>query len=277
MELTVLGSSSEGNAYVLQNAGEALLLEAGIPFKKVLAALGNNVKKIVGCLITHEHGDHAGRINEVLNYVVPVYASKGTIEAAKINSCWRPTHIRMENGSYQHLRLGGFTIIPFPTKHDSREPLGFYVWHEETGGVLFATDTFYLPCTFAGLNNILIECNYDPDILERNVTEGYIPEVLKERVRRSHLSYYTCLDALKANDLTRVNNIVLIHISEGNGDAVAHSIPGLRAKGTQARKARHVGVRHAVAQAVAVCERLVAELTFLERVGRRPSHGRGCA
>ena len=59
------------------------------------------------------------------------------------------------------------------------------------------------------------------DILERNVTEGYIPEVLKERVRRSHLSYYTCLDALKANDLTRVNNIVLIHISEGNGDAVA--------------------------------------------------------
>ena len=102
MELTVLGSSSEGNAYVLQNAGEALLLEAGIPFKKVLAALGNNVKKIVGCLITHEHGDHAGRINEVLNYVVPVYASKGTIEAAKINSCWRPTHIRMENGSYQH-------------------------------------------------------------------------------------------------------------------------------------------------------------------------------
>ena len=79
MELTVLGSSSEGNAYVLQNAGEALLLEAGIPFKKVLAALSNNVKKIVGCLITHEHGDHAGRINEVLNYVVPVYASKGTI------------------------------------------------------------------------------------------------------------------------------------------------------------------------------------------------------
>ncbi len=80
MELTVLGSGSEGNAYVLQNAGEALLLEAGIPFKKVLAALGNNVKKVVGCLITHEHGDHAGRINEVLNYVVPVYASKGTIE-----------------------------------------------------------------------------------------------------------------------------------------------------------------------------------------------------
>ena len=66
-------------------------------------------------------------------------------------------------------------------------------------------------------------------------------------------------------------------LKPGNGDAVAHSVPGLRAKGTQARKARHVGVRHAVAQAVAVCERLVAELTFLSASGARPSHGRGCA
>lgn len=46
MELTVLGSSSEGNAYVLQNAGEALLLEAGIPFKKVLAALGGKATQL---------------------------------------------------------------------------------------------------------------------------------------------------------------------------------------------------------------------------------------
>lgn len=221
MDLTVLGSSSEGNAYVLQNKNEALLLEAGIPFKKVLAALGNNVKKVVGCLITHEHGDHAARINEVLSYAIPVFASKGTIEAAKVRVDWQPITIKLGNGSYQPLQLGSFTIIPFSTKHDCSEPLGFYIWHEETGGVLFATDTFYLPCTFAGLNNILIECNYDPYILERNVAEGYIPEVLKERVRRSHLSYYTCLDALKANDLTAVNNIVLIHISEGNGDAVA--------------------------------------------------------
>lgn len=119
------------------------------------------------------------------------------------------------------MNLGDFTVIPFPAKHDAAEPLGFYIWHEETGGILFATDTYYLPCTFKGLSNILIECNYDPDILARRVADGDIPEVLQERVRRSHLSYYTCLDALRANDLTAVNNIVLIHISDGNGDGVA--------------------------------------------------------
>ena len=223
MELTVIGSSSEGNSYVLQNAGEALLLEAGKPFKHTLAALGGNLRKVVGCLITHEHGDHAGRISEVLNYAVPVFASQGTIEGAEkyIRSNYQPNAIRAGAGGYERLNLGGFTVIPFPAKHDAAGPLGFYIWHEETGGILFATDTYYLPCTFKGLSNILIECNYDPDILARRVANGDIPEVLQERVRRSHLSYYTCLDALRANDLTAVNNIVLIHISDGNGDGVA--------------------------------------------------------
>jgi phosphoribosyl 1,2-cyclic phosphodiesterase len=223
MELTVIGSNSEGNAYVLQNAGEALLLEAGKPFKQVLEALGGNVRKVVGCLVTHEHGDHAGRIDEVLSYAIPVFASEGTIEGAGkyMKGNYAPIPIKAEAGSYGRLQLGGFVVIPFQTKRDAAEPLGFYIWHEETGGILFATDTYYLPCTFKGLSNILIECNYDPDILAKRVENGDIPEVLQERVRRSHLSYYTCLDTLRANDLTAVNNIVLIHISDGNGNAMA--------------------------------------------------------
>lgn len=221
MELTVIASGSKGNAYVLQNEGEALLLEAGQPFKQVLAAIGGNTRKVVGCLISHEHGDHAARINEVLNYAIRVYASEGTIEGAKIRSSWKPTPIKKQGEGYAMLQLGGFKVIPFATKHDSAEPLGFYIWHRETGGLLFATDTYYLPCTFKGLNNILIECNYDPDILEDRVERGDIPASLEERVIKSHLSYFTCLDALKANDLSAVNNIVLIHLSEGNGNPVA--------------------------------------------------------
>lgn len=221
MVLSVLGSSSSGNAYVLHNVGEALLIEAGIPFKKVVTELKGNISKVVGCLITHEHGDHAGRINEVLNAVVPVYASKGTIENAKITSEW-PAHVLERAGEgYKTIILGNFKVIPFATKHDSAEPLGFYIWHPETGGILFATDTYYLPNTFKGLNNLLIECNYAPEILDYNVETGVIHPALRERVRESHLSIDTCIGALKANDLKAVNNIVLIHLSDGNGDPVA--------------------------------------------------------
>lgn len=221
MELTVIGSGSSGNAYVLQNEGEALLLEAGMPFKQTLASLGGKVEKVKGVLITHEHGDHAGRISEPLSYALPVYASQGTIDATKIRGNWKPKPIAKTEDGYEQLQLGGFTVIPFGVKHDAAEPLGFYIWHEETGGILFATDTYYLPCTFVGLSNVMIECNYDPNILQDNVEAGIVPPALKERVRRSHLSYYTCLEALRANDLSAVNNIVLIHLSEGNGDAPA--------------------------------------------------------
>lgn len=231
MVLSVLGSASTGNAYVLQNEGEALLIEAGIAFKKVVTALEGNISKVVGCLISHEHGDHAGRINEVLNAVIPVYATHGTIEAAKVTSEWKPRELEREGEGYKVQTLGRFKVIPFATKHDCAEPVGFYIWHPETGGVLFATDTYYLPNTFKGLNNVLIECNYDPEILDRNVEEGRIIPTLRERVRESHLSIDTCIDALRANDLKAVNNIVLIHLSAGNGDPVAFRERVYRATG----------------------------------------------
>lgn len=84
MVLKVLGSSSHGNSYILENDREALLLEAGVRFASVKQALDYNITKVVGCLITHEHKDHAGYINEVLKATVPVYASAGTIENTPI-------------------------------------------------------------------------------------------------------------------------------------------------------------------------------------------------
>lgn len=215
MQLKVLGSSSHGNSYLLENDREALMLEAGVKFAEVKRALGYNITKVVGCLITHEHKDHAGHINEVLNATIPVYASAGTIEKTKIEGDRLPTVCEAGN----LLTLGGFRIIPFGTMHDSAEPLGFFINHEETGNILFATDTYYLPCTFAGLNNVLIECNYRLDILDANIEAGRLPAVVRNRTIKSHLSYDHCVQALQANDLKAVNNIVLIHLSDGNSNA----------------------------------------------------------
>jgi phosphoribosyl 1,2-cyclic phosphodiesterase len=217
MQLKVLGSSSHGNSYLLENDREALILEAGVKFAEVKRSLNYNITKVVGCLITHEHKDHAGHINEVLGACIPVWASEGTIKNTSIKGDRLPLYC--ESGSL--FKLGGFRIIPFETKHDCAEPLGFFINHEETGNVLFATDTYYLPCTFGGLNNVLIECNYRLDILERNIAAGLIPSAVRNRTIQSHFSYEHCLQALQANDISAVNNIVLIHLSDGNSDAKA--------------------------------------------------------
>jgi len=215
MQLKVLGSSSHGNSYLLENDREALMLEAGVKFAEVKRALNYNITKVVGCLITHEHKDHAGQINEFLNATIPVYASAGTINKIKINGSRLPMICKAR----KLFMLGGFRIIPFGTMHDSAEPLGFFINHKETGNILFATDTYYLPCTFEGLNNILIECNYRLDILNENIEYGLVPEIVRNRTIQSHMSYEHCVQALQANDLKAVNNIILIHLSDGNSNA----------------------------------------------------------
>lgn len=215
MILKVLGSSSRGNCYVLENEREALILEAGIRFSEVKRALNFNVSKVVGCLITHEHADHAAHVSEVLKACIPVYTSAGTAKNLTVKGDRLP--LLCEAGTL--LQLGAFQIIPFEAKHDAAEPLGFFIDHPETGRVLFATDTYYLPCKFAGLNNILIEANYRRDILDRQIESGKVSLAQRNRTIRSHLSYENCLKTLLANDISKVNNIVLIHLSDGNSYA----------------------------------------------------------
>lgn len=219
MKLKVFGSGSKGNCYLLYNETEALMLEAGVDFRKVTRYLGGKIRKINGCLVTHEHGDHAKYVKDVLNCGIPVYMTPGTYEYVmehhrKVHT-WAMRPKRFEVG--QIFGIGGFTIIPFNTVHDAAEPCGFYINHPEMGNLLFATDTSYIPNTFADISNVMIECNYDEALL---AAREDIPDSLKDRIRQSHQSLTTCIEALKANDLSKVNNIVLIHISEGDGDPV---------------------------------------------------------
>lgn len=210
MKLTVLGSGSKGNCYLLHNDDECLILEAGVPFSEVLRVLKGNIKKVVACLISHEHGDHIKYAGDMLAHGINTYMTPGTWHAKR----WmRYYPLMLEKGI--EMKKGNFTILPFTTVHDAAEPCGFLIHHRDMGTVLFATDTAYIPNTFEGLTNIIIECNYDESLL---ASRDDIPDSLKDRIRQSHQSIDTCIEALKANDLSMVNNIVLIHISDGDGD-----------------------------------------------------------
>lgn len=215
MELKILGSSSAGNCYVFDNGKEALVVECGIAFNKVKEAVKFDIKRICGALVSHEHGDHAKEVGKFLNARIPVYMSSGTAESLNLANS-HISQMMVECGIYH---VGNFKVQPFSTQHDAAEPFGFLIYHEEMGTVLFATDTYYLAYTFSGLNNILLECNYRLDILEANIATGKIPAKLRDRTIKSHCSFDTCKETLLANDLSLVNNIVLIHLSDGNSNA----------------------------------------------------------
>lgn len=214
MKLTVLQSGSEANGYILQNESEAIVLECGCSLARCEEALAYNVQKVAGCLITHEHGDHA---RFAAKYVqrMPLYGTKGTLEALRLPSGSNATALELK----RTVQIGSFKVMPFATQHDAQQPCGYLIKHPDFGLLLFATDTYYLRYTFAGLNYIMIECNYDKKILDENTRTGLVPMAVRERVLRSHMSVVDCIKTLKANDLSQVRAIVLLHLSGNNSDA----------------------------------------------------------
>lgn len=209
MKLHIINSNSEGNCYLLTaENGQTLMIECGVDFRKIQHALDYDFTKVVGCLVSHEHKDHCKAVDKVLRYT-EVYSSScthseiGTEHHHNANFC-------MHNRPFS---VGNYRVIPFSIKHDCIEPFGYLIQHHEMGICLFATDTYYLEHTFPGLNQVIIEANYASDILERSDKV-----FLQNRVMQSHMSLDTCKSTLQANDLTNVQNIVLIHLSNSNAD-----------------------------------------------------------
>lgn len=126
--------------------------------------------------------------------------------------------------------MGSFKILPFDVHHDV-PCVGFVIEHPEMGKLLFATDTMMLEYRFDGLNHIMIEANYSDDILEKNIDNGVVRSVMKDRLMTTHLSLENAIGMLKANDLSNVNEIILIHLSDNNSDVLTFRDAVVRATG----------------------------------------------
>jgi phosphoribosyl 1,2-cyclic phosphodiesterase len=55
IQIKPLASGSAGNCYYITDGRSPLLIEAGIPIKKIKQGLNYKLSEIEGCLISHEH------------------------------------------------------------------------------------------------------------------------------------------------------------------------------------------------------------------------------
>lgn len=213
MKLTVLGSSSKGNCYVLDNGTEALIIEAGVRFVEVKKALGFNIRKVVGCLVTHRHGDHAKYIQAMLDNGIYTLAVEDVWTAKGVWDNTRSLAVQPGKG----YKLGNFKVLTFPACHDV-PCVGFVIDHPETGRILFLTDSYMCEYRFQNLSQIMIECNYSFPSLERAIAAGATAASQRERLLTSHQELNTCKEYLRGTDLSQVENVVLLHLSEHNSD-----------------------------------------------------------
>lgn len=200
MILKVLASGSKANSYILENDKEALVIEAGVPFKEIIKYVDH--RKIVGCIVSHEHMDHA--------------AYQGQYQMRGINT-FTPYTMHPQNAVNANRTYGNFKISGFENHHNV-PCYGFLIKHPDMGQLVFATDTGYIEYRFQGISHWLIECNYSKEILDMQVENGFNP-LLADRIVSDHMSLETCKEFFSANDLSRTRNIVLLHLSDGNSNA----------------------------------------------------------
>ena len=209
IEITVLASGSKGNCYYVTDGKTPLLLECGINYKEIQQGVGYKVTGLAACLVTHEHKDHCKAFSEVAYKArVDCYMSPGTAEAIGAEG-HRVKAVR----SMEQFSVGTWDVLPFDVTHDAAEPLGYLLVSRAGYRVLYLTDTVYCKYQFPGLSHLMIECNHSLDILRANVADGTIPLELKNRIMRTHMSLETVKEFLRANDLSRVEQILLIHLS----------------------------------------------------------------
>lgn len=213
IEIETIATGSKGNAYIVTDGITPLLLECGISYRDIQRAFGFKMSQVAGCLVSHEHGDHIKSLKDILKAGIDVYMSEGTKQAIGSD------HHRIQTVKpKKQFTLGTWTIMPFDTEHDVSEPMGFLLANRLGEKLLFATDTYFIRYRFPGLTHIMVECNYDMGILNENIASGRVPAVMKKRLMKSHFSLDNVKEFLRANDLSKVQEIWLLHLSDNNSD-----------------------------------------------------------
>ena len=159
MLMRCCGSSSAGNSYALiSNSGEILAIEAGCKFLDFKKMIDWKIANVSGCIVSHEHGDHARYIKDFMKSGIPVYTAFETQTALEVITGERTTPLL----PLVARQIGSFMVTPFNVPHDTGiECYGYLIKHEEMGQLLFLTDLEYCKYNFSKLNieHIMVEAN----------------------------------------------------------------------------------------------------------------------
>lgn len=223
LQVAALGSGSSGNSLLVRSGVTTLLVDCGFTMKETIARmhhLGVTPSDLSAVLVSHEHGDHvkgAGPLSR--KFGLPVWCTHGTYNGARDN---RFASVRLFN-AHEPFDIDGITVDPFPTPHDAAESCQF-VFSVNTARFANVTDlgacTPHVKSMLAGVNGLVVECNYDNDML-RN---GPYPPSLQARIRSDygHLGNDQAGMLMKELDHPALQHILLGHLSEqNNSDAAA--------------------------------------------------------
>jgi phosphoribosyl 1,2-cyclic phosphodiesterase len=216
MRVISLQSGSNGNCIHVEAGGVKLLFDAGISANQVEGRLGQHgrdVGAVDAVLISHDHVDHS-RSMGILHrkFGLPIYSTAKTYEAANRYNLGEIEDLRhFQSGNT--LRFGKVTVETIATPHDAEDGVVFVVDDgKHRLGILTDLGHVFtgLADVIASLDAVLLESNYDPDML----ANGSRPDWLKKRIAgpAGHISNFEAAELLATSK--RMKWACLGHLSE---------------------------------------------------------------
>ena len=216
-----LGSGSKGNCLVAETGATRVLVDCGLKLRDTerrLGRLGLLPGQVSAILVTHEHGDHAGCVFDfAAAHGTRVLVTHGTLDALKDEGkVVEGVQVTIINGR-EPVGIDDMEIRPFTVPHDAREPVQVVISDGNRRlGVLtdIGVTTPHVEKTLSGLDALVLETNYDADLL----WGGAYPKWLKERIAGpfGHLDNRESQRLLGALDCSKLKHIVGAHLSQQN-------------------------------------------------------------
>ncbi len=219
-----LYSGSSGNSIFVSSGKTNILIDAGLPGKKIdeaLKSIDKNPSSIDGIFITHEHSDHIKGVGILSRkYDIPIYANDKTWSAMEPSLGKIKEHNIKIMDRRSVVQIGDLDVKSFVIPHDAIAPVGYTISNNNkkvSVATDFGTFTDEIYSNIKDSEVILLESNHDVNMLKY----GPYPYTLKRRILSEigHLSNEDCgkaiIDIVKCG---KGKNILLGHLSKTNNN-----------------------------------------------------------
>ena len=216
-----LYSGSSGNCLFVRTGKTKILVDCGTSLKKVqegLSRIGEKLEDIDAILVTHEHVDHVQSLgNTSQKFDIPVFVNFETLEAMPKQKEKIELHNQKIFEIGKEFKVGDLAIHSFSIPHDAANPCGFNIYNNRSK-LTIATDLGHmdedLMNHMKGSSFLLIESNYDPEILKCS----RYPFSLKQRISgpKGHLPNDIAGKTISRLAPSELKEVMLGHLSKEN-------------------------------------------------------------